>query len=170
MIDGTINQPVHWCICLLHLNELPLRHLMEFLDGKSSCPRSYTGNLGKELNSCHELPITDFQPIASPEMPVVPLFIMKTLSTGQRYLYEMMQVVITGRTPSKIVSQTPDPLNHSRWVTTASRILRLYIATPQPDSKLKILTKYVIKVYAPSWFLIKKNPAFHFGTAHFIWL
>ncbi|GBP52809.1 WD repeat, SAM and U-box domain-containing protein 1 [Eumeta japonica] len=33
----------------------------------------------------------------------------------------------------------PGPLNHSRWLTTANRILRLYITKTDPDEKLVIL-------------------------------
>lgn len=46
---------------------------------------------------------------------------------------------------------------HSRWVTTANRILRLYVSTTIPSEGLKLITNYVVKVYAPSWFNIKKN-------------
>lgn len=46
---------------------------------------------------------------------------------------------------------------HSRWVTTANRILRLYVSTKIPSEGLKLITNYVVKVYAPSWFNIKKN-------------
>lgn len=160
---------MHWCICLLHLNELPLRHLVEILDGKTAGPRSYTGNLGKELNSCHELPLIEFQTVSSPHMPVLPPDVLKTLSTDQKYLYEIVQMVATGRT-SNVASQTPGPLAHSRWVTTAARILRLYVSTHAPNAKLKMLVKYVMNVYAPAWFLIRMKPGLHFGTAHFIWL
>ncbi|ESN92992.1 hypothetical protein HELRODRAFT_165142 [Helobdella robusta] len=36
-----IGRPLQWHICLLHTNELPLRHLIQFLDGKTSNPRCF---------------------------------------------------------------------------------------------------------------------------------
>jgi hypothetical protein len=55
---------------------------------------------------------------------------------------------------------------HSRWLTTANRLLRLYISTKNPSTNLKILTNYVMKVYAPSWFTIKMKPSCTQGTRH----
>ena len=35
-IEMFLEMPVQWIICLLHLNKLPLRHLFDDIDGKSS--------------------------------------------------------------------------------------------------------------------------------------
>lgn len=44
----------------------------------------------------------------------------------------------------------------SRWLNTASRFLRLWVSTPNPSSKLKTVVYYIMKVYLPIWFEIKK--------------
>lgn len=49
---------------------------------------------------------------------------------------------------------------HSRWLTTANRILGLYVATPDPTHELQIMTEYIVKVYAPVWFAIKSHSSF----------
>ena len=46
-IESMLQKPVHWFICQLHGNELPLRHLFQVLDGKSSGPFAFQGMLGK---------------------------------------------------------------------------------------------------------------------------
>ncbi|KAK4882474.1 hypothetical protein RN001_005793 [Aquatica leii] len=56
---------------------------------------------------------------------------------------------------------------HSRWLTTANRLLRLYISTKNPSYNLTILTEYVMKVYAPTWFEIKIRPSCRHGSYHF---
>ncbi|KAB0790440.1 hypothetical protein PPYR_15181, partial [Photinus pyralis] len=56
---------------------------------------------------------------------------------------------------------------HSRWFTTANRILKLYISTENPSYNLNILTEYVIRVYAPTWFEIKIRPSCCYGSYHF---
>ncbi|GBP41928.1 hypothetical protein EVAR_31691_1 [Eumeta japonica] len=60
----------------------------------------------------------------------------------------------------------PGPLKYSRWLTTANRILRLYITKTDPDEKLVILATYVMKVYGPMWFTIKSNPSCINGAKH----
>ena len=39
MIELKLNKPVHWFRCQLHANELPLRHLFQTLDGKTTGPK-----------------------------------------------------------------------------------------------------------------------------------
>lgn len=37
---------------MLHLNELPLRHLFDYMNGKTSGPSTYNGSIGKLLDKC----------------------------------------------------------------------------------------------------------------------
>jgi len=60
----------------------------------------------------------------------------------------------------------PGALSHSRWLTAANRILRLYVATEKPSPNLKTLATYIMKVYAPIWFQIKANPSCKDGPKH----
>lgn len=48
-------------------------------------------------------------------------------------------------------------MSHARWLTTANRICRLYVATTKPTQQLKDIVKFILTVYAPSWFRIKKE-------------
>ena len=45
-----LGRKLHWAICLAHTNELPLRHLIEQLDGKTSSKDGFTGPIGKLLS------------------------------------------------------------------------------------------------------------------------
>ncbi len=36
LLELHLQCPLQWNICLLHMNELPLRHLFAFMDGQSS--------------------------------------------------------------------------------------------------------------------------------------
>ncbi|GBN81624.1 hypothetical protein AVEN_156731-1 [Araneus ventricosus] len=42
-LELKLHRPMQWIICLIHFNELPLRHLFE---RKYSGPSSYTGDIG----------------------------------------------------------------------------------------------------------------------------
>lgn len=48
-------------------------------------------------------------------------------------------------------------MSHARWLTTTNRILRLYISTDDPWQEFKDLVKFILSVYAPTWFSVKIN-------------
>jgi len=54
-----LNKPLHWFVCLLHLNELPLRHLFNALENSSTIgPRTASGTLSKLFETCEQLPVS----------------------------------------------------------------------------------------------------------------
>src|SRR6218665_913363 len=50
----SFEHPLQWLahVCLLHANELPLRHLFEALDGATTGPSGFSGSIGKRLVTC----------------------------------------------------------------------------------------------------------------------
>src|SRR6218665_3759486 len=60
----------------------------------------------------------------------------------------------------------PGALNHSRWLTTANRLLRLCIGSCKPSVELQTLAMYVVKIYAPMWFSIKMQSSCKDGARH----
>ena len=46
IIEELLGRPLQWSICLLHCNELPLRHVFAELDGATSGPDSFSGKIG----------------------------------------------------------------------------------------------------------------------------
>lgn len=46
---------------MLHGNELPLRQLITKIDGTTTEPHRFTGNIGKQLKECEKLPIVAFE-------------------------------------------------------------------------------------------------------------
>lgn len=54
LIEEKLGHPVHWLVCLLHANELPLRHLIHTVDGKTTGPSTFTGTIGKQLPDCEK--------------------------------------------------------------------------------------------------------------------
>lgn len=149
-------------MCALHSNELPLRHLLEALDGVTAGPRAFSGTIGKSLVNCEQLPVAMFQKIEAD----LPQITSKDLSTDQQYLYEICDSVIKGYCSLDLSRRDPGAISHSRWVTTANRILRLYIGSDKPSENLIMLATYVVKVYAPMWFHIKSKPSCKDGAVH----
>ena len=48
-LERMLGRGLQWAVCLLHTNELPLRHLFEYFDGKTIGPNSFSGPIGKSL-------------------------------------------------------------------------------------------------------------------------
>lgn len=121
-LEMHLEKPLHWFICMLHANELPLRHLIAHLDGETSGPSGFSGAIGKMLQSCEQFPVVQFERIETVVLPEVDLII---LSTDQKYLYEISVAISKGNLSESLASSQPGKMAHSRWLTTANRILRL---------------------------------------------
>ena len=76
-LELSLDRPLQWIICLLHLNELPLRLLFYFLGGKPSGPTTYTSPIGKALEKLASKDIVDFQTVPG---KVKPLSIIKFIA------------------------------------------------------------------------------------------
>lgn len=153
LIEEHFQKPLQWLICLLHANELPLRHLIQHLDGKTSGPNAFLGPIGKALSDCEKLPIIKFKIIEAD----IPVILKDELSTDQLYLFDICSAIVSGFLPTSLAKREPGKIVHSRWLTTANRILRLYVGTTDPSTNLVVLATFIMKVYAPTWFSIKIN-------------
>ncbi|CAH1098830.1 unnamed protein product [Psylliodes chrysocephalus] len=152
LLEHRVKRPLQWFICELHANELPLRHLVQHLDGNTSGPRDFQGSIGRALNECEKLSIAKCQVIGS----TLPNISFDDLGTDQKYLFDIFQAIINGTCSESLSKRNPGMLNHSRWLTTANIILLLYVASENSSEELLILATFVMKVYAPMWFVIKE--------------
>ena len=87
MVEMRLQRSAQWIICLLHCNELSLRHLIEDLHGKTTGPKGFTGPLGRQLNNCEKLSVAEFDAIESPNIEINDT----ELSTDQKYLLSIEQ-------------------------------------------------------------------------------
>lgn len=137
--------------------------MLSSLDGKTSGPRCFTGPIGKQLANCENHPVVDFVPIPVDDLPAID---KDLLSTDQKYLYEIHESVSKGLISEDLAYRSPGNLNHARWLTTANRLLRLYVATETPNENLQSLCHFVMLVYIPMWFEIKTKPFVEDGPKH----
>jgi hypothetical protein len=84
LLELNLQRPLQWFICMFHCNELPLRHLFLHLDGATSGPRAFSGPLGKQLQSCLNMEVINFEPING-NLPT--LQDTEDLSKDQWYLF-----------------------------------------------------------------------------------
>lgn len=99
-------------------------------------------------------------------MPHLDNDIVKDLSDDQKYLYEICLAVKDGSYSTSLETRQPGKLCHSRWLTLANRVCRLYISTAHPSENLVKMTEFIVKIYAPMWFIIKSHLNFHNGPQH----
>jgi hypothetical protein len=81
LLEEDLKRPLQWpLICQLHANKLPLRHLLIHLNGVTSDPRDFFGNIGKQMSTCQNMPTVVFTAIEAnlPDMTDV------LLSTDQQ--------------------------------------------------------------------------------------
>ena len=80
---------------------------------------------------------------------------LNDLSHDQRLLLEYARGISEGNLETRWLKMKISPINHARWLTLAIRIMRLYVTEECPSEELKILTKFIVKVYVPCWFQFK---------------
>lgn len=88
------------------------------------------------------------------------------LRGDQRYLFDLVMAVHSGKVPNKLAQKKPPKINKSRWLNFASTLLRMYVATSNPCHELRTLVEYIVKVYAPFWFLVRTKPHAIDGSRH----
>ena len=143
--------------CSLHQGELLLRHVISEIDGKTNYPKKYKGPIGEQASGIfrHEQPLIQFVPLDS-EL-YVNSDIVCDLSTDQHKLYEYCVGIAIGCISIKYANKKPGPVCHARWLTLTLRIMMVYARTEIPIHYVNCITKYIIQLYYPMWFVVTSS-------------
>ncbi|GBM98691.1 hypothetical protein AVEN_56810-1 [Araneus ventricosus] len=150
-----------WCICFLPTNGRPLRHLLNSLDDATTGPTEFCGPTGKAIKTCKEQPVALISSISVDNMP--DNIDRMILSNDQQYLYDIFLAISRGECYSDLALRKPGPVAHSRWLITASKILRFYVTAEKPSDN-----RIIMKVYAPVCFHVKTKPYIREGEWHIL--
>ena len=136
------------------MNELPLRCIFGKLDGSTTGPNLHSGQIALKLLKATELEIAQF-----PIIPLAPEYKssverVSDISSDQYYLRDIILYISTGVKSNNFEKRSPGKLGYARWLTTANRILCVYISFKETSNILKRITLFVINVYARMWFEI----------------
>ena len=83
-LEALLQRPLQWVICLLHCNELPLRHVFKALDGTTKSTDSFAGVIGSHLNgTISDWKVANFKLICNQNFPLVPTSVIDELSADQ---------------------------------------------------------------------------------------
>ena len=166
-IQLELKQEAHQFVCLLHLNELFLRHRQSELDGPTTGPLAWSGPTGKQIVEDVWLkPVVSFKTVEG-KIPVLPKETVNDLSRDACLVYKLGLAVQTGKVPAEVAAATIGPPLHARWLTTAARDLRLYMSTVRPTKALKEIISLLLMLYIPNYFHIKKNSHCQEGAKNF---
>lgn len=166
-LETILGRPLQRFICMLHTNELPLRHLFQDLDGCTSGATTFTGPIGKAITTCENKAVVKFTAFTKGKpLPSLEQNVIDDLSEDQQYLYRIISAIRTGDVDKNLARLKPGPLSHSRWLTLASRVCRLYVSSANCDRNLRLITKFIVMFYGPLWFEIKSKPNCCDGPKH----
>lgn len=178
------NRPLHHFVCLIHMNELPLKALFNRLVGRSNGNGSYRGLLGdlikrQDLNTGKaanfDIINIDLDKYPFPRFSNDDLKRVANKRNDQMYLYHICWGILTGSLKDNsewsqsFLRRPLGELSGARWLTTANRTAIVYITTQDPDSipHLRTIMLFILQCYAPVFFMIKMEPNWTFGPKHF---
>ena len=82
---------------MLHLNELPLRHIFTVLDGTTKSSHKFSGPIDSMLHGLvTQWKVANFKPFLYSLFPFLPNDVINDLSTDQHYGYRKYWAIIAG--------------------------------------------------------------------------
>ena len=104
-MEVKLGKKLHSVVCILHTNELPLRHLIAGTDGPTTSDHTFSGPLGKGLSSVTEMePNPRFQKIRiGPDLIKLDQDVIDDLSSDQNYGYRMVCEIRNGIVPLDLI-------------------------------------------------------------------
>ncbi|QQP41163.1 Uncharacterized protein FKW44_015445 [Caligus rogercresseyi] len=157
--------------CILFDGRIDMTNVIMEAEGSE---QSYMGKIKEEHYSVANLDINpNFNCICvGPPLIKLPDEVIQDLSTDQHYGYKIVCAVREGVLPAKLALLEIGPVNHSRWLTTANRFLRLWVSKHGLRGKnlknLQLIVEFIIGVYYPCWFNAKVKHCWIKGPRHIL--
>lgn len=173
-LEKMLGRKLFWSICVLHTNELPLRHLITSIDGPTSSDTGFTGPVCSLLSSVNEMQYNaEFRGVPGGEdLTEIPEYILVNMSTDQQVSYQLVQAVKRGVLPSELQEIKCGKVSHSRWLTTAQSLVYMWTRkhglTGKELNTLEILVKYCLQVYFKLYYDIKVHHRLEDGPKHIL--
>ena len=89
-LENKLGRRLIWLICALHTNELPIKHLMAELDGKTTSNNAFSGPVGKIVDKVTNFRVRDSISKLNVKIELIELReVIKSISHNQKYLYDI---------------------------------------------------------------------------------
>ena len=170
-LEKSLDRKLLFCVCCLHLNELPYKAAFRALDGKTLSASTYSGKIGKLLPKAEDLPFNpNFVPLNGPSVEKLSPEFVKSLTKDVQDLYKYAQLVNSGEESANLMELSISHLHEARWFNHATRSLRVLASQhnlPETDVRnLVMMCEYICWVYLPQHIDIIKCPLLTEGSRH----
>lgn len=135
---------------------MPLRHLIQELDGKTLSNKKWSGPLGKMSNSATKLEINPRFERITVDPPLIDLAqtVIDELSTNQYYSYMIGSGIRIRVMHDRLAYLQIGPVSHSRWLKMALRFCRICTAHQKLKGNqlhnLRLIFPFIVGVYLPN--------------------
>ncbi|KAK8387844.1 hypothetical protein O3P69_020037 [Scylla paramamosain] len=149
LIERKIGRKLVWIVCDLHTNELPLRHLIQELDGKTLSHNRWSCPLGKMLDSASELEISlsfERNTVGPPLVELAHTFIVavylldcfntkvkSSFSKGPRHVLFYLEFL--GSQPRKVVQSVEQTARRSSWYAHPEAVLQTMLCSKDEEER-----------------------------------
>ena len=163
-----------WIICMIHTNELPLKHLIRNLDGDTCSAEKFSGTIGKLLSNVNNISVNyNFKAISDGEDLIdLPETTIKSLSTDQHNCYRLVKAIKCGQLSKDVANLKCGPIHHARWLTTGQALLMLWTRDHNFQGEtlrtFELIVRYVIQSYFKLYFDIKVKNKLVDGPKHIL--
>lgn len=175
-LEQLLERKCFWVVCNLHTNELPLRHLIIVLDGKTSSKDGFSGPIGKKLSEVNSLKRnTNFEAITGTKDVIhIPEEALKKMSTDSALSYRLLLAIRSGHLSPELAIRKCGLIVHCRWLTTGESLMMLWMSdhgfSGETLRKFRLIVNYVVNVYFPMFFEIKVKHSILDGPQHVLTL
>ena len=139
-----LGRELFWVLCLIHIFELPMKHMMEFWDdGPANNGEVFTkGPIGDLILDLQDLleAFVDFLPFSDVILPTPDPEILQNTDIRNFYLLGVM--LTTGIHNPKLLKILLPALHKARWYTYLIRLFRLFLQTPNPSVKFRKMVRF----------------------------
>ena len=104
LLEKMLGRKLFWSICMLHTNELHLRHLITSLDGPTSSGTGFTGPVCRLLSKANQMEYNpEFVALPGGEQLIkIPDSVLVTVSTDQQMSNRLVKAVKSGVLPPEL--------------------------------------------------------------------
>lgn len=174
LVENLVGHKLYWAICMLHTNELVLRHLIVGLDGPTSSGTGFSGPVCKLLSKVNQMEYNpNFHALPGGEDLIkIPDSILSTMSTDQQLSYKLVQAVKSGNLPPELQEVQCGLISHARFLTTAENLVYMWTRhhglIDQDLKTLEILVCFCIEMYFKLYYDIKVQHKLQDGPYHIL--
>ena len=168
-------RPLAWLICLYHLVEILFRAIFVAIDGLSSGPDTYSGEIGQVISDKDTTWKTKDKKIRfKKKRPGL----VKDMKYGSMDNHDdnvlIQKALLIQHGPDSqykdAVHLTPGLLNLARWKNTDANALDLFIISEKPSKDLLEVVDFSLNVYIPAIQRIQKKPHFSDGPRNYFFI